>query len=128
VATPEELFRRPADPWVARFLGAGCLLPATSDGRVVTSALGALELVDGAPTGPVEVLVRPDQLAIAAPGTDSGAPGVVTGVEFGGATSEVEVDVAGTRMVATVLGRPGHRVGDTVSIMVREPVLAFGTT
>jgi ABC-type sugar transport system ATPase subunit len=65
---PLDLYRRPADPFVATFLGEANLLPVTlRDGRPAT-ALGPLDLPGGAGEGG-QLLVRPEDLAVAQEGT-----------------------------------------------------------
>lgn len=56
-APPDELYLRPIDPWVARFLGDADFLPAhAASGRVETPVgTFATDL-----TGPVEVMIRPE--------------------------------------------------------------------
>jgi len=61
-AVPTTVYRSPIDAAVARFVGDAILLPGVAaDGRV-RCALGELELRAPAPVGPVEVMVRPEQI------------------------------------------------------------------
>jgi iron(III) transport system ATP-binding protein len=78
VATPAELYSRPADAWVATFVGDANLLPATIGGGVATSALGAVPVVD-APHGATRLLVRPEHVHLT-----PGDQGTVELVEFYG--------------------------------------------
>jgi iron(III) transport system ATP-binding protein len=71
LGTPTELYRAPADPWVAGFVGAANLIPGRSDGTNAT-VLGGLELAVGseespAPKGNVTVLVRPEDWVVTVP-------------------------------------------------------------
>ncbi len=68
-AAPAELYRHPVSREVARLTGAAVLLPGRAErGRAVT-ALGTVALHAGSPeNGPVEVLLRPDQLVCTEPG------------------------------------------------------------
>jgi iron(III) transport system ATP-binding protein len=78
--TPTAVYRRPTDPWVARFVGEAMLLPGTArDGQAHTVAgtAPAITAAPEAPPHPVTVLVRPEQLRLTA--VDSAAPGTVTG-------------------------------------------------
>jgi iron(III) transport system ATP-binding protein len=64
---PAELYNRPADPRLARFLGAANLIAARFEGGAARTPLGALELRDGpdalgAAAG--AVLLRPEQLQV----------------------------------------------------------------
>ncbi|NGO14747.1 ABC transporter ATP-binding protein, partial [Streptomyces sp. HC44] len=79
-ATPQDLYRHPADPWVADFVGDAVLLPGTvdSDGTVATP-LGAVPL--SAPPADLRagtVLLRPEQLRLTGPSTEGAVRGTVT--------------------------------------------------
>ena len=67
-----ELYHQPADRFVADFVGQGVLLPGTVvDGTRVETELGVIEgrIPEGCRGGcPVEVLVRPDDVALAETG------------------------------------------------------------
>ena len=85
-ASAFELYHRPADTFVARFVGEGRLLPGevVADGRIRT-ALGLLrgELPPMATAGAaVQVLLRPDDLL---PGEETDLPAEVLGADFRGA-------------------------------------------
>ena len=61
--TPEEVYRRPATPWVADFLGDADMVPGTAEGGVVDCALGRLP-ADEDLRGDVQVVLRPEAVAI----------------------------------------------------------------
>jgi ABC-type Fe3+/spermidine/putrescine transport system ATPase subunit len=71
--TPQQVYRQPASPWVARFLGLANLLPgraaAAGPGRaVVDTALGTLALTAVSPIAAgqaVMVLIRPEAARLA---------------------------------------------------------------
>jgi len=93
--TPRQLYLDPVDLEMARFLGDANLVEGTVEGRLVQTPLGALS-VRPSPTeadplsGPAVVLVRPEQIVIAA-ASAGGAPGRVLHSEFHGHDSVVEV-------------------------------------
>ncbi|MFE5858899.1 ABC transporter ATP-binding protein [Streptomyces sp. NPDC056500] len=64
--TPHELYARPADTWVASFIGAAVLLPATVDAGHAITALGRIPLTEPRSeeirTG--TVVLRPEQLRL----------------------------------------------------------------
>ena len=62
-STPADLYAHPVDRWVASFVGDANLLPAEAGGGTATTELGNVELTSAA-HGKVEVLVRPENLAI----------------------------------------------------------------
>ncbi|MFG3000757.1 ABC transporter ATP-binding protein [Streptomyces sp. NPDC048340] len=114
--TPQELYRRPADPWVARFVGDAVLIPGTADHGTATTVLGRLPLA-APPVGRSEgtVLLRPEQLQLTE--TATAAQGTVTDVTFYGHDAMVTVSVdglegpLGIRVAGPVAVRPGQRTG-----------------
>ncbi|NED97594.1 ABC transporter ATP-binding protein [Phytoactinopolyspora alkaliphila] len=62
-APPTEVYARPADAWVARFVGDANLVPGHASGLTASTALGIVPL-DAERSGPVEVLIRPESLAL----------------------------------------------------------------
>lgn len=65
LGTPEDLYLRPANPFVAAFLGEVNRLPARVRGGRAESPLGPLPCA--LPDGPAELLLRPEGLRLAAP-------------------------------------------------------------
>jgi iron(III) transport system ATP-binding protein len=123
VAAPAELYARPVDRFVAVFVGDADLLPGTSDGVSVDTPLGALEIGAGGPVGPVDVVVRPEQLRVR---LDGAGEGVVRGIEYFGHDQLVEVDLASGHQVRSRLGSARFLVpGDRVALAVAGEVLAF---
>jgi putative spermidine/putrescine transport system ATP-binding protein len=95
VAAPAELYSRPATAFVAEFVGTMNRIPGelAADGTAAT--LGASVPVAGAhdaAPGPVDVLVRPEGLAVAAAGDGNG---IVAGRAFLGAVTRVSVLLSG---------------------------------
>ncbi len=93
---PEELYRRPVDRGVATFLGEAIVLPAVFSGDFATCALGRVPVDDPAREGPGEIVIRPEQLSLAAAGAGSLAEARVTSVEFAGASSTVWLALPGS--------------------------------
>jgi iron(III) transport system ATP-binding protein len=78
-ATPAELYARPVNPWVARFVGDANMVAGDGvDDRALT-ALGTIPLAS-ATNGPVQVLLRPEELRLDPP--DSGSAGTTATVEL----------------------------------------------
>ncbi|TFV65044.1 UNVERIFIED_ORG: ABC transporter ATP-binding protein [Bacillus sp. AZ43] len=123
VASPDELYERPATAFVAEFVGTMNRLPAELSGGEV-QVLGVRRPVAGAAPsgGPVVALVRPEALTVSADPTGSGR--VVTRTFSGASTrvlvalpegTEVRIDVAsatsgdltpGTAVTVTPAERP----------------------
>jgi putative spermidine/putrescine transport system ATP-binding protein len=100
VAEPAELYSRPATAFVAEFVGTMNRLPAElgGGGTVVTVLGTTVPAQDGGPTsGPVDALVRPESLTVAAA---EGGDGIVTGRTFLGAVTRVAVRLSGDTEVA----------------------------
>jgi putative spermidine/putrescine transport system ATP-binding protein len=99
VAAPDELYDRPATGFVAEFVGTMNRLPGSlgSDGRSVTVLGSTVPVQDGGPTsGPVTVLVRPENLTVT---PAEGGNGIVFLRTFLGATSRITVLLSGDLQV-----------------------------
>jgi iron(III) transport system ATP-binding protein len=137
VATPEELYHRPATRWVAAFVGDAEFLPGEANGRRVATDLGDLP-AHSAATGPVEVMLRPEQLrlvpvpdAAGAASSDSSdtarANATVLTRQFYGHDQLMTVQLDAGRHLRARLGPYGGiRPGDRVHASVRGAVLTFG--
>ncbi len=100
VAEPAELYSRPATAFVAEFVGTMNRLPAElgGGGTVVTVLGTTVPAQEGGPSsGPVDALVRPENLTVAAA---EGGNGIVTGRTFLGAVTRVAVRLSGDTEVA----------------------------
>jgi iron(III) transport system ATP-binding protein len=73
-ATPATLYHAPVDLDLARFVGDAVVVPGDARAGAVDCALGHLELRGDAVAGPVQVMIRPEQIRIAG-GTGPGANG-----------------------------------------------------
>lgn len=61
-ATPTALYREPVDFGVARFVGEAVFLQGNASSGRVACALGELDICRPAIDGPVEVMIRPEQI------------------------------------------------------------------
>jgi iron(III) transport system ATP-binding protein len=124
VAAPAELYRSPADPETAVFVGGAYVGTGTVAGGVAQSALGALPVA--APDGPVRLMVRPEQVLLVPDTTAGPTPGTVEEVIYYGAQVVVRIALADGGVV-TARG-PSSRTcaaGDRVGLLVDGPVVAF---
>ncbi|WP_328702858.1 ABC transporter ATP-binding protein [Arenibaculum pallidiluteum] len=62
IGTPREIYRNPASPFVAGFVGTMNRLPAEGGGGLLR--IGGATLPWSGPMGPVEVMVRPEDLTV----------------------------------------------------------------
>ncbi|MDT4990112.1 MAG: putative spermidine/putrescine transport system ATP-binding protein [Actinoplanes sp.] len=100
LATPAEIYLRPATAFVADFVGLSNRLPGRLDGDAVTVFGARLPLVAPAGARPdVVALVRPEAVDVL---PDPGGPGRVLTTSFLGPTSRVTVDVGGTLVIAQI--------------------------
>ncbi len=96
---PREVYERPANAFVARFLGESNLLDGTADGTVLRTPDGAALRAANAAHGPALLFVRPEKLLLnAAPGDDCNSlPGHVVRASFLGNLIRTELDLGGGR-------------------------------
>ncbi|MEU7019730.1 ABC transporter ATP-binding protein [Streptomyces sp. NPDC046203] len=66
--TPLDVWRAPADEFVARFLGFDNIVPATVTGAAADTVWGKIPVPDGSPQGERHLLVRPAGVRLAPPG------------------------------------------------------------
>ncbi|HRD76028.1 MAG TPA: ABC transporter ATP-binding protein [Hyphomicrobiaceae bacterium] len=100
---PKELYRNPANRFVADFVGTASFLDVTVvPGRGYALKGGQVLAfdTDGSPNGPVQLMLRPEQIALWPPGHPTPAAseaiaGKVREAHFLGAFTEYVVDVAG---------------------------------
>jgi iron(III) transport system ATP-binding protein len=112
--TPAEVFHRPANRFVATFMGEADFLPITVDGDVASSELGPVEWSNEADLGPSPVLVvRPDDLTFDA---DPHGAATVEHVEFQGSSVLYRLRMGSG---ATVLVRRPHTVDAPVGSAVQ---------
>jgi iron(III) transport system ATP-binding protein len=119
--TPEEIYSRPASRWVAGFLGEIEVVPGdVADGRVVCE-LGSLP-AEPSRSGPVDVLVRPESLAIGISGPASAAEADVVGRRFYGHDQLIELRLPSGRTIRSRrLGFPAWHPGDRVRVWIDGP-------
>jgi ABC-type Fe3+/spermidine/putrescine transport system ATPase subunit len=101
VGTPDEIYRVPASPFAARFVGDANVIPVEvvgADGGSATVAIGELRLAarrpEGVGLGPAWLVVRPEVVRLAQNG-HAGVGGVVRDLAFRGTGFSYRVDVPG---------------------------------
>lgn len=102
--TPDQVYRRPVDAFVADFVGSFNAIPVhvepRGDGAVVSLGRQSLLLpTTSAPAGPARLLVRPEELIVRADGDDSAQPSALRGriadVDFAGPIVTLAVEIEG---------------------------------
>ncbi|ASD22651.1 spermidine/putrescine ABC transporter ATP-binding protein [Cryobacterium sp. LW097] len=124
VGTPEELYTRPATPFIADFVGLSNRLPgAVRHGFAEVHGV-VLPLLDPSHAdGPVRVFVRPEDLTLVTAGTPGDAPagmslaGTVLVSSFLGSLrrTSVQLEQGGTVVVQHDV-RDRHQVGESVLV------------
>ena len=121
VAPPVEIYRRPADAFVADFIGSTNLLPVEADSAGRASVLGAIVSGIALPAGlkKASLSVRPEDVRLTAPGAGA-IDGTVTFVRDLGGTIETFVEAGGVTLVAvaTPRERPDVALGQSVGIVL----------
>jgi iron(III) transport system ATP-binding protein len=127
--TPQDVYAHPTTRWVAEFLGAADVVPGTARDGTVDCELGRFP-VDRSVRGAVEVVVRPEWVAIGAPGGSNGARAPdhatearVVGRSYYGHDQLVRLELAsGLQLRSRGRGTDAWRRGDDVRIWVAGPV------
>jgi iron(III) transport system ATP-binding protein len=127
VGEPAGLYARPADRFVATFVGDADLIPGRADRDGVATAVGRLTTAgdgpDGALNGEVEVALRPERVRLR---LDGAGQGIVREITYFGHDQLVEVGLEDGARVRSRMG-PGRAFepGDRVSVAVNGEVIAF---
>jgi ABC-type Fe3+/spermidine/putrescine transport system ATPase subunit len=126
LGTPDEIYRRPADRFVASFVGDVNALRArleSHEGATAAVILGAARVkVPGAPLGAVapgtlvDLFVRPEDLRIADDDAAAVAHGVVAAQVYQGGHVDLYLDAPGVSSARVLLRIPGQ------AAMARWPV------
>jgi sulfate/thiosulfate transport system ATP-binding protein len=120
VATPDEIYRVPATPFVFDFVGEANRLPVdVADGAVRFGGRPVGLLAGERGEGPAELFFRPHDVQLAAAG-DEGVAATVTAVRARGGQLRLEAAVAGQGKVLELDTPAGgdHPVGSAISVLV----------
>ncbi|WP_371668895.1 ABC transporter ATP-binding protein [Streptomyces sp. NBC_00289] len=113
--TPLEVWQRPADEFVARFLGFDNVVEATVTGEAAGTPWGKVPVPAGAPQGTRMLLVRPAGVRLVAPG--EGLRCTVAARTFKGTHVAVQLRPEDApRLEAACALRAAPEVGDTVGV------------
>jgi iron(III) transport system ATP-binding protein len=154
-AAPQELYSRPVDADMARFVGEANLIPGILNGSSVQTLLGVLAVTgpdttengtgegrarrgsDGPRHRPAMVLIRPEQLELVpgTPGPDlagagnGGLTGRITGYGYHGhdavVTVQPEPDPQAPPLIVRTLGGDTLSPGSQVTLRAHGPVIAW---
>jgi iron(III) transport system ATP-binding protein len=130
-ADPYSLYHFPNTVKLAEFVGEAVVVSADVDNEVARCALGTLRIRKDFRTSTQHssalVMLRPEQFVMKPMAAgDTGAPGVITHVEFHGHDALVRVHGIGdTSLLCRVIDRVTYRVGDAVSVLAHGDVVAY---
>ncbi len=123
VGEPQDVYRRPATPFVARFVGDATLVPARSDGRALHSSVGRLAVTGPVPAaGPAVAAVRPEAVHLS---PDPAGRGRVVTATYFGHDQVVEVSLPDLTLRARAGSEQRFTAGDQVRVDVNAAVVAF---
>ena len=117
IATPREIYNRPATAYVAQFIGHTNLLRGNAENGM--ARCGTLAWTVQAPNGPVSFSVRPENVRLAGSNSDDSVrfEGRVLHQAFHGATEMVRVECGdGQIFLVRLTGTGGTTVGDTLRL------------
>jgi multiple sugar transport system ATP-binding protein len=126
VGSPRELYERPANLFVAQFIGSPKMniLPCTTDGGSYTVQGGRGGAYRGDEDA-VQLGIRPEHITLGAPG-DGQCDGTIDVVEYLGADSFLVVDCGPLGQITVrSTGETTVRSGDGVGLVFDEELLSF---
>ena len=131
IGSPQDIYNEPCNAFVARFIGDSNIVDGIMEKDFLVSFAGhEFTCVDRGfkPREPVQVVIRPEDVAIVPPSIGM-LTGLVREVIFKGVHFEMHVDVEGKEWIihSTQASQPGELIGmnigpDEIHIMSREEV------
>ncbi len=120
-ASPSELYSRPANRWVASFVGEANVVPGEGGTEAAQTVVGSVPLAEAAPAR-CEVLLRPEHLEL-----ESGGAWEIEQLEFyGHDTLYVLRGEQGAKLLVRAGGAPRFGNGDRTSVRYQgPPTVAF---
>jgi len=132
MSAPQALYHQPLTPELANFVGAAVFFPGFANAGKVQCVLGELTLCNSALNGPVEVMVRPEQIKVTA-AVQNAVPAVIDHVTFYGHDAVIrltvtlpETDTQPVRDVtARIFSQSVPQPGTKVWLQVEGEVVAY---
>ena len=126
IAAPDDLYRHPIDVETANLIGEAVILSAELHDRRAVCALGSLSVPGDDRSGPAEILIRPEQIALGPADAPDGIAAQVVEVSYFGHDALVRLALDGGEVVtARPPGYAAPRPGDRVTLAVHGPIHAF---
>jgi iron(III) transport system ATP-binding protein len=130
IGSPHEIYHRPANTFVARFIGRSNVLglpvtAATEDSVDVRLPDGGRRTVPApighglTPSAEALVSIRPEHIDLTSPEDPEASVGRITELEFTGMATNLTVDVQGEELMVAAVHVPGGlAVGDRVGVLL----------
>jgi len=105
IGSPMEIYKNPANPFVAAFVGkVNFLKGEVKGGMIKLNDIGQSLPYDGPRTGNVIVAVRPENVILSQQASDNGLEGTLTNMYYLGDTTDCRIDVNGVSIRAVTDG------------------------
>jgi iron(III) transport system ATP-binding protein len=127
-AAPETLYRTPSDLELARFVGDAVVVPGEAGGGTVVCTFGTLRVRGEAASGPVQVMIRPEQIQIERTAAGEGVEARVVGLSFYGPETIVHLELADgprTAVNARTFDGAGAEAGAEVRLLIAGTVMTY---
>jgi iron(III) transport system ATP-binding protein len=129
LSAPEVLYHRPVTADLASFVGEAVFFPGIAGNGKVHCALGDLQLADATATGPVEVMIRPEQVKIIFAPIQNSVQAIIQNVTFYGHDAVVRLSLpcaaTGCDVTARVFTHALPKSGSDVWLTVEGEVVAY---
>jgi iron(III) transport system ATP-binding protein len=131
MSVPEDLYRHPQTAGIANFIGDAVFLPGIARHGEINCALGTLSASNVGLNGPVEVMIRPEQIKLLDEPRVDAAQARVGTVVFHGHDAIVKLRLPNTFPATDVMARVFSQIlpkpGATVWLKVEGDVAAYPT-
>jgi iron(III) transport system ATP-binding protein len=120
------LYRRPVDAALAQFVGEAVLLPGVASAGFADCALGRLALARPGADGPVEVMVRPEQIRLEPVARIGAVKAKVLAIAYFGHDASVQMSLeADMPVTVRIAGHMAPRPGTEAWLSVEGVVMAY---
>jgi iron(III) transport system ATP-binding protein len=127
-SAPEALYRQPVSQELANFVGAAVFFPGQASGAKVLCALGELNLAGPAIHGPVEVMLRPEQIKVTSVPAPGSVHATINHITFYGHDAVLRLAIAGAEpgdVTARIFSQCIPKPGSDVWLAVEGDVVAY---
>jgi iron(III) transport system ATP-binding protein len=126
IGEPEEIYMRPANPWVANIAGEASFIEGMAHGQIADTAIGRIELLTEH-RGPVKILLRPEQLLVKQNKDTRGT--CVERVEYRGSDYRIFLRLDATVLEVSIKEPFSLQRGDYVNVsFTGRPAVAYSET